>query len=269
MYDVGKDNLKSIEVDDDRLARSIKRGFRPHRKFFVDFKIDVGQRASLTDENIVHQLISVFRAKLGDDIVLLDDSGFEYKGTIKGISKKEVIVQINEKKEGKKPDIEISIFQSIIKKDNVELVLEKCTEIGVTKFIPMFPQRSIKLNLNYDRLRKITKEASEQCGRSQMSQLEETVNFYDAITMAVSEKDAVSFIFHEESDQCCDRLSCEFLNNFKEVKKFNIFIGPEGGFTDGEIELAKNNNFYILSLGDLVLRAETAAIVSSFMILNK
>ncbi len=240
-----------------------------HKRFFVDFPIGEEKRISLEDEGILHQLLSVFRVKLGEDVILLDDSGFEYEAMVKGVGKKEIIVQINGKKEGKKQDVVINLFQSVLKKDNVELVLGKCTEIGISKFVPVLVERSIKLNLNDERLHKIAKEASEQCGRSKMPQLEETISFYDAIAMAISDKDAVNFIFHEESGQCCDKLSCEFLSHFKEAKKFNIFIGPEGGFADGEIELAKNNNFYVLSLGGLVLRAETAAIVASALIINK
>lgn len=269
MYDVGKDNLKSMEADDDRTARSIKKSFRPHRRFFVDTDLEIDKRVELVDESLLHQLLFVFRVKLGDEILLLDNSGFEYSGVIKGVGKKEIIVQIKDKKEGLKPNVEVNVFQSVLKKDNVELSLEKCTEIGITKFIPMTVQRSIKSNLNYDRLQKIAKEASEQCGRAIMPKIEEVNSFYDAMNMALSEKDAVNFIFHEESEECCDKLSCEFLQNFKDVKKFNLFIGPEGGFTEGEVTLAKNSNFYVLSLGNLVLRSETAAIVASALVINK
>ena len=83
------------------------------------------------------------------------------------------------------------------------------------------------------------------------------------------EKDSVNFILHEEINQCCDKLSYDFLKHFyspRRIKKFNLFVGPEGGFSKKEIELAKKNNFYVLSLGDLVLRSETAAIVASYAI---
>lgn len=240
-----------------------------HRRFFVDFKIDDNQRVELADEELLHQLILVFRVKLGDGIILLDNSGFEYVGIIKGISKKEIIVQINSRKEGKMLDIEISIFQSILKKDSMELVFEKCSEIGVSGFVPVLAKHSIKLNLNNERLRKIVKEASEQCGRAKLPQIEEVIDFEKAVEFAILDKDAVNFIFHEEENECCGKLSCEFLQNFNPPaggKKFNLFIGPEGGFSDEEIEFAKNNGFYILSLGDLVLRSETAAIVASYAI---
>lgn len=239
-----------------------------HKRFFVDFPIGEEKRISLEDEGILHQLLSVFRVRLGEDIILLDDSGFEYEAMVKGVGKKEIIVQINGKKEGKKRDIAVNLFQSVLKKDNVELVLEKCTEIGISKFVPVLAERSIKLNLNNERLHKIAKEASEQCGRVNLPVIYEVKDFDDAIGEAVSEKDAINIILHEESDQCCSRLSCEFLKQFKDAKKFNLFIGPEGGFSETEIELAKKNGFYVLSLGDLVLRSETAAIVASAMIMN-
>ncbi|KKP97386.1 MAG: Ribosomal RNA small subunit methyltransferase E [Parcubacteria group bacterium GW2011_GWD2_38_12] len=240
-----------------------------HRRFFIDFSIDDKKRVSLHDEGILHQLSSVFRVKLGENIILLDNSGFEYDATIKDIGKKEIIVQINDRKEGKKLNVEITLFQSLLKKDNVELIFEKCTEIGVSRFMPVLAEHSIKLNLNDERLQKIVKEASEQCGRARLPMIDEAKNFDDAIMAAISEKDSVNFILHEEINQCCDKLSYDFLKHFyspRRIKKFNLFVGPEGGFSKKEIELAKKNNFYVLSLGDLVLRSETAAIVASYAI---
>lgn len=229
------------------------------------------KRISIKDEGILHQLISVFRVRLGEDMILLDNSGFEYEAMIKGIGKDEIIVQINDKKEGKKQDVEVTLFQSLLKKDNIELIFEKCTEVGVARFVPVLAERSIKLNINNERLYKIVKEASEQCGRATLPMMEEVKNFEDSVGIAALEKDAANFIFHEEGVDCCGRLSCEFLQHFnspRRTKKFNIFIGPEGGFSDKEIELAKKNNFYVLSLGDLVLRSETAAIVASYTCIN-
>lgn len=240
-----------------------------HRKFFIDFEIGDSQRVELVDKDLLHQLISVFRAKLGDEIILLDNSGFEFKGMIKGIGKEEVLVNIIDKTKKEDVKVGVSVFQSLIKKDNVELVLEKCTETGVVRFVPILAERSVKSNLNFERLNKIAKEASEQSGRVKMPQISEIIDFKKAVSMSSEEKDAVNFIFHEESDYCCDRLSCAFLQHFKDVKKINIFIGPEGGFSDEEVELAKKGGFYVLSLGDLVLRSETAAIVSSFFLINK
>lgn len=240
-----------------------------HRKFFIDFEIGDSQRVELVDKDLLHQLISVFRAKLGDEIILLDNSGFEFKGMIKGIGKEEVLVNIIDKTKKEDVKVGVSVFQSLIKKDNVELVLEKCTETGVVRFVPILAERSVKSNLNFERLNKIAKEASEQSGRAKMPQISQIIDFKKAVSMSSEEKDAVNLIFHEESDYCCDRLSCAFLQHFKDVKKINIFIGPEGGFSDEEVELAKKGGFYVLSLGDLVLRSETAAIVSSFFLINK
>lgn len=240
-----------------------------HRKFFIDFEIGDSQRVELVDKDLLHQLISVFRAKLGDEIILLDNSGFEFKGMIKGIGKEEVLVNIIDKTKKEDVKVGVSVFQSLIKKDNVELVLEKCTETGVVRFVPILAERSVKSNLNFERLNKIAKEASEQSGRAKMPQISQIIDFKKAVSMSSEEKDAVNLIFHEESDYYCDRLSCAFLQHFKDVKKINIFIGPEGGFSDEEVELAKKGGFYVLSLGDLVLRSETAAIVSSFFLINK
>lgn len=237
-----------------------------HRRFFVDFKIGDEKEVIINDKEILHQLVSVFRAKAGEDIVLLDNSGFKYAGIIKDIGKKEAIVEIIEKIAGGESRAEVAIFQSIIKKDNMELILEKCTEIGIAEFAPILAEHCVKLNLNFERLQKIAKEASEQCGRAKLPEISEITDFKKAVEAAADGKEAVNFIFHAEG--FCGKLNCEFLKNFSDTKKFNLFIGPEGGFSDVEIELAKASGFYVLSLGDLILRSETAAIVSSFSIIN-
>lgn len=221
-------------------------------------------------------MVSVFRAKTGEDIVLLDGSGLKYRGIIKDIGKKEATVEIIEMVVGKEPRVEITLFQSIIKKDNMELVLEKCTEIGIAKFVPMLAEHCVKLNLNFERLVKIAKEASEQCGRTKLPEISGITDFKEALRLAQGDKEAANFIFHSEG--FCGKLNCEFLKHFfpsachpersegSDVKRFNIFIGPEGGFSDKEIELAKAGGFYVLSLGDLILRSETAAIAASYAI---
>lgn len=287
-----------------------------HKRFFVDFKIFDKKEIIINDKDFLHQLVSVFRAKEGEEIVLLDNSGFEYRGIIKNIGKKEVVAEIVEKMVGKEQKIELNIFQSIIKKDNMELALAKCTEIGIAGFTPILAEHCVKLNLNFERLAKVAKEASEQCGRAKLPEISEIMDFKKVVEMAGAKKDVANFIFHEEKDKCCDspphlsdinnnsvfninnsnkkvfcsgshdykcggKLSCDFLKNFfpsachperserTDIKKFNLFIGPEGGFSDKEIELVKSNSFYVLSLGDLILRSETAGLAAGFMILNQ
>lgn len=151
---------------------------------------------------------------------------------------------------------EIYLFFSIIKKDNVEWILQKGTEIGVTHFIPILAARSEKKDINMERAEKIVIEASEQCGRNippvvhPVMKLENVFNEFD-----------IPFIVLEKSDT---QLSKEEFNNETSI---GLLIGPEGGWTPEELELFANKKATVRSLGSTVLRAETAAITSSALLL--
>lgn len=207
---------------------------------------------------------------------MFDGSGFEYEGEITFISKKEVklIIQQTIKKDSALN--KASLYLSLIKKDNFEWASEKCTEIGVVEIQPVISERSEKKDLNLDRLNKIIKEASEQSGRVTLPVLRDIKPLDLAVSQAVSEG-KMCVVFHTNTvapfkitqtnslhlTQTNHSESC--LNNFE--GGVAVFVGPEGGWTEKEMELFKKNNFKILSLGQNILRAETAAIVGSSLFL--
>jgi len=153
-----------------------------------------------------------------------------------------------EEKNGTVPQHKITLYQSIIKKDKMEWVVEKATELGVTKIVPIISERSEKKGFNVDRARKIAIEASEQCGRGDIPQIVEPITIEKAISQA---EKAIVFDSSGKS-----------LKELDKIETKSIFIGPEGGWSENEISKFKSQNFEILNLGDLTLRAETAAIVS-------
>lgn len=137
----------------------------------------------------------------------------------------------------------------------MEWVLEKGTELGVSVFVPLVSDRSEKKNLNVERAEKILIESSEQSGRTVVPKLRDVVTFDEAIV-----EDFPCFAFHPKGDV----FTIEHTQNYSPL---GIFIGPEGGWSDREIFLFKQNNVRVYSLGEQTLRAETAAVAISSLIL--
>lgn len=131
------------------------------------------------------------------------------------------------------------------------MAAQKTVEVGVASITPIITERTIKIGLNVPRLEKIILEANEQCGQNIVPLLFPILNFKDAIEGALGEK----VIFHPDADL--------YVPN-KSAKNISIFVGPEGGFTENEIKLAKDFGFTVASLGSLILRGETAAIIGTY-----
>src|ERR1035437_6020103 len=131
--------------------------------FFIEQKIGEAKMIRLEDADLLHQLKNVFRLEKGDEIVLLDNSDSEYRSKIELLSKKEGVFEVLEVTENiVKPTRGVCLCVSMIKKDNFEWILQKGTELGVSFFIPIISERSVKTNFNHERGLKIIKEAAEQ-----------------------------------------------------------------------------------------------------------
>lgn len=230
--------------------------------FFYKESIDNLKELFIDDEKILHQWRKVFRFEAGDRVVILDGSGYEFVCEIVSINKEVAKLFVVEKRDGQvNPPVFVSLYTAIVKnKAKFEWVLEKCTEIGVSCFCPIITQRGVDKNIQKERCISIIKESSEQCGRSKMPILKDLKELKDALS---EDDDSFRITFHAGDD-------CENINVFKEKnmdllrgKKISIFIGPEGGWSDSEIELFKDFAVPILSLGKSVLRSETASIVAS------
>lgn len=226
---------------------------RLHR-FYIEETIADALEIIVYNKELIHQWMKVFRYKTGDEIYIFDNSGFEYLSKFENLNKNDATIKIIEKSEVlNKPKQNIWLFQSLIKKDNFEWVVEKGTELGVNVFYPVESERSEKKSLNLERVKKIAIEASEQSGRGVISEIKEVLSLKEALEIC-KDNNFNAIAFH---------LDGEKINQSKfSSEKIAIFIGPEGGWSEKEISLFKENNISIYSLGSQVLRAETAAIVA-------
>ncbi|HNW71631.1 MAG TPA: RsmE family RNA methyltransferase [Candidatus Paceibacterota bacterium] len=208
--------------------------------------------------DIASQIIKVLKLEAGEKIELSNGKGVSVMAEINRVGKNSVLVKILDKKILQTLEIEATLFCAILKKENFELVVQKATECGVSKIVPIITDRTIKTGLRLDRLEKIAKEASEQSGRNIIPEILEPINFDQALEMT---KNDFNILFNADGE----KYSCILENKSKR----NIWIGPEGGWTPEEIKLAKSFNFKIASLGTLTLRGETAAIIATYLFSRK
>jgi 16S rRNA (uracil1498-N3)-methyltransferase len=242
------------------------------QRFFIEEHLRNKKEVTLFEESIIHQLKDVFRLHSGNRIILLDNSGFEYLAEIIMLARGKAEIKILEANARNSIDKEVWLFASLIKKDNFEWIVEKCTELGVSHFVPVLSERSEKKDLNIERAEKIIKEASEQSGRAVMPILHEIVNLEEALEL--NSKPEKLIAFHPEGelftrDTVLGRQTelGKSLGVPDEKISYGIFIGPEGGWTEKEIELFKTKSIPLYSLGKQILRAETAAVAISSLFL--
>ncbi len=239
-----------------------------YHRFFVAPQMLLGRIARIEDPEIVKQISKVLRLQIGEEIILLDGDGFEYVVRLLKIGAHEVQGEILKRHiNPNEPLLKINLFQALIKKDNFEWVLQKCTEVGVTSFVPLKCERTEKENINVERFKKILREAAEQSGRALVPQLQETQDFSRALRRAVLLQ-APNIILHPTGE-----LIKDFCKH-KDLFEVNIFVGPEGGFTDVELDAVRElraggRDVQIISLGSRILRAETAGLVAAAYLLNR
>jgi 16S rRNA (uracil1498-N3)-methyltransferase len=243
---------------------------RLHR-FYIKEQIEKGKDIIINNDELLHQWTKVFRLKASDRVIVFNGNGMEYEGYFKIIAKKEAVLFLDKENLIENVSkVELHVFQSIIKKDNFELIAQKCTEIGVSAFHPIISERSEKKDLNIERLNKIVIEASEQSGRGNVPEVFSPLELEDSIKDFSGELFVLDFeggsFSSLRSERSKPSLDCHG-NTLAMTGKIGILIGPEGGWSDKEREFLKEKGIKSVSLGNQVLRAETASIVASALIL--
>lgn len=225
-------------------------------RFITEYRL-IGQQIEVTNPEIVHHIKDVLKLRAGEHCVVTNEDNIECSCQILETDKKKIILEIISKEINHlEPKKKVHLYLGILKKENFEVVVQKAGEMGVAEITPLITEHTVKTNLNYDRLEKIAREASELSGRSQVTKINEIVDFETAIVQDIN-KDKIFF------DVTGTPFEKQKLGN-----DISIYIGPEGGFTDKEIVKAKENNCHITTLGPLTLRGETAAIIASYIAIN-
>jgi 16S rRNA (uracil1498-N3)-methyltransferase len=209
---------------------------------------------------------NVRRFKDGEEIMIFDGIGNSYKAKITVINKNLISGNILSSSY-KMPDFIIKLYVPMPKGNRFEWLIEKCAEIGISEIIPVETKRSIKNDFSKNKLEryeKISIAASSQCLRNDIMKISEPVNLEAAFKKAADEKNCINILPWEKENK-------NILNNLFLKSMFyrvNIFIGPEGGFENEEVEFAKSLGIIPVTLGKNILRIETAAIAAGILILN-
>ena len=204
-------------------------------------------------------LKDVLRFKTGDAVILFDGSGFEFTGMITGIGKELVSVAVAEAKEGKtESPIEIVLGQGIPKSDKMDLIVQKSTELGVSRIVPLFTERVVPKAFSsnkIERWQRIAVEACKQSGRVKVPVISEPVS----IDQFVKDGGPSSLkLIPWEGEK--ERSLKEVLPVTLENSKVTFIVGPEGGLTESEIGIAKGYGFIPVSIGKRILRTETVSL---------
>lgn len=241
------------------------------RRIFIKNKITDRELFHLDEESLNHA-VNVLRLKNSDNFIAIDGSGNEYvceiTDRIKGNAR---ILKLNNSYSGDFIPI-INLYLSLIKQPRFEVALEKCTELGVSSITPIKTQNNLPMEMTENRIRRfntILEQASRQCTRLNIPSLHPTLSFKEAIEQS---KNGVVIIAHRDGNKQSLKPSTLTISdneeNFRE-HVYNIFIGPEGGFSAEELKTAQENNAKTINLGRNILRTETAAIAACSIIWNE
>jgi len=209
----------------------------------------------------VRHIRRVLRLKAGDEILVFDGSAKEYEGKIVEEGSSSVVVRIQNISSSKREStLEITLAQSLLKGEKMDYLIQKATELGVKEIIPFFSSRSVPLLEKSKRLERcyrwerIAVEASKQCGRGLIPKIGLLQDYSEMLQNIPP--DFLRFILWEKGGA---KLK-EVLEGLKEKIKIFFIVGPEGGLSQEEVELAKERGFIPITLGKRILRSETASL---------
>lgn len=230
--------------------------------FFYKEDIDANTTTVVLDEDTSKHVVQVLRMKNGEQLQLTDGKGNLFTCKITDNNRKRCAVAITQTTHHQPPSINITIAISLLKNNTrFEWFLEKATEIGVTEIIPLRCSRTEKTAFKFERMNSILISAMLQSQQTYLPVLHQPKQFNQVAVQTYT--NSVKYIAH------CEEASTKtFLHQHISTlaNQHIILIGPEGDFTPNEIELALQNNFIPVSLGDTRLRTETAGIVAATLL---
>jgi len=232
------------------------------KRFYFNGKLEVSKSYKI--EGIEHNHIkNVMRLNINDEIILVCGDEFDYFAKIVDISKGHTLVEIFDCKQNTyNSNNNVTVFQALVKSDNMTLIIQKLTELGVTNFVP-FESRYItskEKSGKTEKLQEVSNQSIKQCKRSIPMIVGNTLTFNNLVK-ELSNFDLI--IFANECEKTYDLKEL----NLKNYKNIAIIIGSEGGFSQEEIDKLISVNAKSITLGKRILRAETAAIALTSVVM--
>lgn len=234
------------------------------RRFFIEQTKITSTKIFITGSNAAH-IKKVLRMKSGDRIELFDGRGFEYEARIENLLAGSIEVSITKRfLSASESPVQIIVAQALLKDRKMDSLTRQLTEIGITKLIPFTSIRSVprpdkkRLSARRKRWEKIAIEALKQCRRGIVTRIGETITFNDVIK--IDDECDLKIVFWENESKPVSYAVQQVHD--RHYKKILAVLGPEGGFTEKEIEDARACGFVTASLGPRILRAETATVAA-------
>ncbi|MBO4644463.1 MAG: 16S rRNA (uracil(1498)-N(3))-methyltransferase [Alphaproteobacteria bacterium] len=222
-------------------------------RLFIDRDLTVGATVPLTEAQ-AHYLRNVLRAEPGTELFVFDGKSGEFAAVLSVLNKKNGQIQICRllREQPKKQDVRL--YFSPLKRDCTEWVVEKATELGVTRIVPVITEYTSVKHVNTERLRLIAIEACEQCRRLDVPEISEPVALKELL---IAQNDAEPLLIHLDETGRGQKASVVFSG----IESAAFLVGPEGGFSETERALiAETPHTAGMDLGERILRAETAAV---------
>ena len=210
---------------------------------------------------------TVLRAREGEEITLCDGEGMDYQCRIASLERGVLLDILSKEVCETEPKVKITLYQGLPKADKMELIIQKCVELGVDRIVAVSTERAIvkldkKESKKLERWQKIAEAAAKQSGRGKIPEIgQQVLKFKEAVAEAKELDGAI--IPYEREQETGIR---QFVQNFK-GESVGVFIGPEGGFADEEIALAQENGITPITLGKRILRTETAGMTTTAILL--
>ncbi len=229
--------------------------------FFIDPEDAAEGRISVHGEDFKH-LAQVLRGKPGDKIIVSDNKKYKYTAEIEEIKNDAAVLAVKSRRAIKDRVPKITLFQCMLKKNSMELVIQKATEIGVSSIVPVVSKRTVsglpagskKTGSKVGRWQKISDQASKQSRRDFKCLVSMPVGLPE-IKVSGHGLFLVPYVLKEDTGRMPGNLA-----SIKQYSNIGCIIGPEGGFEEGEIEDLESRGAVILKFGNNILRSETAAV---------
>ena len=237
--------------------------------FFVSEEQINGENAYIEGSDVNH-IVNVLRMKPGEELLISVKGDWDYLCKIVDIETDRVNLKVLESMEQRELPVNITLLQGIPKSDKLEMIIQKAVELGVSEIIPVKTKRVVvkidekKADTKVNRWNAIAESAAKQSKRSIIPKVSEPMSIDNALEIV---KDfGVKLIPYENADGI-DKTR-KILDSMDKTKNIAVFIGPEGGFEEAEVERIKNSGFEVITLGKRILRTETAglALLSNIMI---
>ena len=226
--------------------------------FYISKEDINGKIATIKGEEALH-ISRVLRMKKGDRVTLCDGEGLFYEASLCAFSEKSVEAEILSMRIAEtEPHVKVTVFQGVPKNPKLETIVQKLTEIGAVRIVPVDTSRAVaKLDKSakVERLRKIAREAAKQSRRAIVPIVSEALGFKEALKEALLAD--LTIICYEEEKEVSLKKALEG----KKPQSVSIIIGPEGGFSQEEVESAESMGAVSVTLGKRILRTETAPLV--------